>query len=108
MIATPANWMNGMRGKDPDGDARPDRRVQLRIHLAERVRAREHVVTRHPEAEADRRGHDREAAHEDRSRDDEQEDRRERVAEVRVDDLRRSPAFLDRDVFMSGMPSSIA
>ena len=64
--------------------------------LLEQGRSRQLLVTRHAEAEADRRGLDREATDEDRRCDDEQIHRRERVREVRVDDLRRPERALDR------------
>src|SRR6266516_4585710 len=96
MIPAPAYWSIGMNASSPDRQARADRRRQPRMHLGEPARPGQAVVPGHAEAETDRRGLDREAADENRRRDDEQEHGRERVAEVRVDDLGGPEAVLER------------
>src|SRR5947199_7445600 len=52
-----------------------------------------------------RSGHDRKAADEDRRRDDEQEHGRERIAEVRVDDVGRTEPALRSEEHTSELQS---
>ena len=92
MYATPRVLEEEERGHQRDDDAGADRRAGRSVTLLSGFESRQLAVARHRVGEPDRRRLDRQAADEDRERDDQQVAGGERLGEVGLDDLRRRDA----------------